>query len=115
MEESKRQKQIAKLLQIELSAIFMKQGLNIIHNGIISVAHVRITPDLHEARVYISMFQIPNPEQMLTHIKAHDWEIRKELAARIKNQVRKIPVLTYFMDDTIDHVFKIEELFKNLK
>jgi ribosome-binding factor A len=51
---------------------------------------------------------------MLKTIAARDWELRKLLAARIKNQVRKIPVLHYYLDDTLDYVFKMEEVFKNL-
>ena len=53
--------------------------------------------------------------KLLKEIKTRDWEIRKELASRIKNQVKKIPVLNYFMDDTLDYVFHMEEVFKNLK
>lgn len=114
MEESKRQKQIGSLIQHEMSAIFQKEGLNIIHNGMISISKVKVTPDLMEARIYLSFFQIEDSAGMLKHIKDRDWELRKHLAARIKNQVRKIPVIHYFLDDTLDYVFKMEELFKNI-
>ncbi|MBL7764860.1 MAG: 30S ribosome-binding factor RbfA [Chitinophagaceae bacterium] len=114
MEESKRQKQIGNLIQQEMSDIFQREGLNIIHNGMISISKVKVTPDLMEARIYLSLFQIPEPEKMLQHVKDRDWELRKHLAARIKNQVRKIPVIQYYLDDTLDYVFKMEELFKNL-
>lgn len=114
MEESKRQKQFANLLQEEMSDIFQREGLNIIHGGMISIAKVKVTPDLMEARFYLSFYKIPEPEKMLAHIKSRDWELRKLLAARIKNQIRKIPVLHYFLDDTLDYVFKMEEVFKNL-
>lgn len=114
MEESKRQKQIGSLIQKEMSDIFQREGLNIIHNGMISISKVKVTPDLMEARIYLSFFQIEEPEKMLKHIKDRDWELRKHLAARIKNQVRKIPVLQYYLDDTLEYVFKMEEIFKNL-
>lgn len=114
MEESKRQKQIANLIQQEMSDIFQREGLNIIHNGMISISKVKVTPDLMEARIYLSFFQINQPQAMLKHIKDRDWELRKHLAERIRNQVRKIPVIHYFLDDTLDYVFKMEELFKNL-
>lgn len=51
---------------------------------------------------------------MLKHIKEQDWHLRKLLAARIKNQVRKIPVLSYYLDDTIEYAQKIDEVFRNL-
>lgn len=114
MEESKRQKQVAGLIQKEMSDIFQREGLNVIHNSMISISKVKVTPDLMEARIYLSFFQIEDPEKMLQHIKDRDWELRKHLAARIRNQVRKIPVLHYFLDDTLDYVFKMEEIFKNL-
>ncbi len=114
MEESKRQKQVAGLIQQEMSDIFQREGLNVIQGGMISISKVKVTPDLMEARIYLSLFQIPEPEKMLKHIKERDWELRKQLASRIKNQVRKIPVVQYYLDDTLDYVFKMEELFKNL-
>ncbi len=114
MEETKRQKQIGSLIQKEMSDIFQREGLNIMHNSMISISKVKVTPDLMEARIYLSFFQMEEPEKMLQQIKDRDWELRKHLAARIKNQVRKIPVLQYYMDDTLDYVFKMEELFKNL-
>lgn len=114
MEESKRQRQIANVIQQEMNDIFQREGLNIIHNGMISISKVRVTPDLMEARIYLSFFQIAEPEKMLQHIKDQDWNLRKQLAARIKNQVRKIPVIQYYLDDTLDYVFKMEELFKTI-
>lgn len=114
MEESKRQKQIANLIQQEMSDIFQREGLNVIHNGMVSISKVKVTPDLLEARIYLSFFQIEDDAALLKQIKERDWELRKHLAARIKNQVRRIPVLNYFKDDTLDYVFKMEELFKNL-
>jgi len=114
MEESKRQKQIGNVIQKEMSDIFQREGLNIMHNSMISISKVKVTPDLMEARIYLSFFQIEDPEKMLKQIQDRDWELRKHLAARIKNQVRKIPVLQYYIDDTLDYVFKMEEVFKNL-
>lgn len=114
MEESKRQKQVASMIQHEMSDIFQREGLNVIQGGMISISKVKVTPDLMEARIYLSFYQLPEPEKMLKHIKELDWTLRKQLAARIKNQVRKIPVVQYYLDDTLDYVFKMEELFKNL-
>ena len=114
MEESKRQKQVASMIQHEMSDIFQREGLNVIQGGMISISKVKVTPDLMESRIYLSFYQIPEPDKMLKHIKELDWTLRKQLAARIKNQVRKIPVVQYYLDDTLDYVFKMEELFKNL-
>ena len=114
MEESKRQKQIGNLLQQEMSDVFQREGLNVVNGGMISISKVRVTPDLMEARFYLSFYRIPEPEKMLKYVREQDWNLRKQLAARIKNQVRKIPVLSYYWDDTLDYVFKMDEIFKDL-
>jgi ribosome-binding factor A len=114
MEESKRQKQVAGLLNEELNAIFRKLGINMVDGGMISISGVKVTPDLLEARVYLSFFQVPEPSTLLKKVKDKNWEIKKELAARIGKQLRRMPELTYFHDDTLDYVFKMEELFKDV-
>jgi ribosome-binding factor A len=115
MQESKRQKQIGQLLQKELSDIFQRMGYNVTEGGMISISAVRITPDLLEARVYLSMFQIKDTAAMLEQIKERGWEIRKELGLRVGKQLRRIPELSFFLDDTLDYVFRMEELFKKIR
>jgi ribosome-binding factor A len=115
MEEGKRQKQIAGLMQEELNAIFQRLGLSMIDGGMISISSVKVTPDLLEVRVYLSLFQINDKKATLKKIEERAWEIKKELAARVKTQLRRIPELRYFLDDTLDHVFKMEELFQQIK
>jgi ribosome-binding factor A len=114
MQESKRQKQVARLIQEELSDIFQRQGLNILQGGMISISGVKMTPDLLEARIYLSFYQITDPNQMLDLIKERKWEIKKQLAARIKHQLRRIPELQFFRDDTLEQVFRLEEIFKKI-
>ncbi len=115
MEESKRQKQVSKVIAQELNDIFRKKGLNIIGKGMLSIASVKITPDLYEARVYLSMFQIDDKEALIKTITDRNWEIRKDLGARIKNQMRKVPELSFFIDDTLDYVERIDEVLKEIE
>lgn len=114
MQEGKRQKQVAELLRRELSDIFQRIGLNIVDGGMISIVAVHVTPDLLEARIYLSLFQIAEPEKMMEKIGERSWEIKKELTARVRNQLRRMPELTFFRDDTLDHVSKMEALFKKI-
>lgn len=114
MEETKRQRQVGKLIQAELSDIFQRTGLNIVQGGMLSVSKVSMTPDLIEARVYLSLFQIPDAQQVLADIKERSWEYRKMLGERVRNQLRRVPYLEFFIDDTLDYVFKMEEVFKKL-
>jgi len=115
MEETKRQKQVARMLEEELNEIFRKKGWNIIGKGMLSISRVKVTPDLAEAKIYLSMFQIDDKDALLEKIERNGWEVRKELGARIKNNVRKIPELTFFDDDTLEYVSKIEEVLERIK
>ena len=115
MKEGKRQKQISGLIQEDINLIFQRLGLNMINGGMVSISSVKVTPDLLEARIYVSVFNAADNQNVLTKIQERAWEIKKELAARVKNQLRRIPELKFFLDDTLDHDFKMEELFKQIK
>jgi len=114
MEEGKRQKQIAGLLNAEMNTIFQRLGLNMIDGGMVSISSVKVTPDLLEARFYLSFFQVKDTKAALQKIEDRHHEIKKELASRTRHQLRSIPVLKFFQDDTLDHVFRMEELFKKI-
>lgn len=114
-QETKRQKQVASLLNQELNAIFLKLGLNMMEGGMVSIAKVTVTPDLYEARIYLSFFQIKDPDALLQKIKDRAWEIKRDLTASVRNQLRSMPQLQFYIDDTLEYVFKMEELFKKIK
>jgi len=114
MQEGKRQKQIGGLIQEELNKIFQRFGLNMIDGGLVSISSVKITPDLLEARVYLSFFQVADAEQALKKIQEKAGEIKRELGNRVRQQLRRIPEVKYFRDDTLDHVFRMEEIFKKI-
>lgn len=114
MNESKRQKQVGSLLNEELNDIFRRLGLNMIDGGMVSISSVKITPDLLEARVYLSLFQVKSPHDVMKKIEDRAWDVKRELATRVKQQLRRMPELKFFRDDTLDHVFKMEELFRQI-
>lgn len=115
MQEGKRQKQVGGLIQEEVNAIFQRMGLNIIDSAMISISSVKVTPDLLEARIYLSIYNASDAKAILKKIEERSWEIKKELTGRVKHQLRRMPVLRFFLDDTLDHVFKMEELFRQIK
>ena len=114
MQEGKRQKQVAAVIQQELNDIFMRLGLNMIEGGMVSISGVKITPDLLEARIYLSLFKVADAEAAMKKIETKAWEIKRELSDRIKRQLRRIPVLQFYLDDTLDYVFKMETIFKEI-
>lgn len=114
MQEGKRQKQVAGLLFEEFNEIFQRLGLSMMDGGMVSISSVKVTPDLLEARIYLSFFKVNDPAAGLKKIEEKAWEIKKELTARVKHQLRRMPELKFFADDTLEHVFKMEELFKKI-
>src|SRR3979409_144976 len=115
MEEGKRQKQIAGLLNEEMNVIFQRLGLNMIDGVMVSISSVKVTPDLLEARFYLSFFQVKDVKAALKKIEERHHEIKKELATKVRHQLRNIPVLKFFRDDTLEQVFKMEELFRKIE
>lgn len=114
MHEGKRQKQVGALLLQELSDIFQRLGLGMIDGGLVSLTAVKVTPDLLEARVYLSLFKVKDVAAAMKKVDDRGWEVKRELASRVKHQLRRIPIITYFHDDTLDHADKMDELFKKL-
>jgi len=114
MQEGKRQKQVGGLIQEELNKIFQRFGLNMMEGGMVSISSVKVTPDLLETRVYLSFFQVRDAQKALEKIQERAGDIKRELGNRVRQQLRRIPEIKYFRDETLDHVFKMEELFKKI-
>lgn len=115
MLEGKRQKQVAGLLNKELSDIFQRLGISMMDGGMVSISSVKITPDLYEARIYLSFFKVADSFDALKKIEERGWEIKKMLTARVRHQLRSMPLLTFYIDDTLDYVDKMEKIFKEIK
>src|SRR6476620_1461483 len=110
MLEGKRQKQVAAVLEQELNDIFQRLGLSMIDGGMVSISGVKITPDLFDARIYLSFFKVKDPALALKAVEERAWEIKRELATRVRHQLRTMPQLTFYIDDTLDYVDKMEKL-----
>jgi ribosome-binding factor A len=114
MKEGKRQKQVSAMLLEEVNKIFQKLGLNMIQGGMVSISSVKITPDLFEARIYLSFYQVPKPGEALKLIEDRAWEIKRDLVSSIRNQLRTMPQLTFYIDDSLEYVDKMENLFREI-
>lgn len=106
-----RQNRIARLLQKELSLIFQSQT-RMTHGIIVSVTRCRISPDMSVCTAYISIFPPDKKAEILTNITASTRTIRYELGTRVRNQLRIIPELRFFEDDTLDYMEHIDKLLK---
>ena len=109
MEETHRQKKIAGVLQKDLIDILQGEARDWLKGVIISVTKVYVTSDLGEAKVYVSVFPSEHREKLIEGIKRNHSTIRYELARRTKNQLRRMPELTFYTDDSLDYIEKIDE------
>lgn len=109
-----RQQKYCKLIQKELSDIFIRDKRGILGNTFITIADVRISPDLSQAKVYLSMTLAKDKKAVLATLEAHKSEIRNALGDRIRNQARIIPTLAFFIDEVEENAQRIEDLIKNL-
>jgi ribosome-binding factor A len=114
MAESTRQQKYSKLIQKELSDIFLRDKRGILDNAFITIADVRMSPDLGVAKVYISMLLVKDKEKVLENITSRKSEIRKALGNRIGKQVRIIPELVFFKDEVEENATRLDEIIKNL-
>ena len=106
-----RQAKISRLLQKELAQIFQSQT-RMMHGMMVSVTRVKISPDLSVCTAYLSVFPSERAEVILANVNANMKTIRYELGQRIRNQVRIIPELRFFIDDSLDYIDHIDELLK---
>ncbi len=106
-----RQKRISRLLQKELSLIFQAQTRQT-HGVMISVTSVKVSPDLSVCTAYLSIFPSEKGEELLANINKNVSQIRYDLGQKVRNQLRIVPELRFFMDDTLDYLEKIDELLQ---
>lgn len=109
-----RQNRIARLLQKEIASIFQTQT-RAMHGILVSVTRVKISPDLGICTSYLSIFPSEKSSELLKNIKANEKTIRYELGKRVHNQLRIIPELRFFIDDSLDYIEHIDDLLNKSK
>ena len=109
--ETTRQNKISRLIQKELSEIFLLQTKSM-KGVLVSVSAVRISPDMSIARVYLSVFPSERSQEIVKNINDNMKSIRYELGTRVRHQLRIIPELKFFVDDSLDYAERIDELLK---
>ena len=111
--ESMRLDRVSKLLQKDLGEILQFDLKHVTKRAMVTVTKVNVSPDLSIAKIYLSLFATPDKAVMLADIKRHSKEIRGKLGARIKNQMRVVPGLQFYEDDSLDYIDNIENLLKD--
>ncbi|MEY3397842.1 MAG: ribosome-binding factor [Bacteroidota bacterium] len=109
---SVRQDKVAALIKREMAVIFQQYGNDLFKGSLITVTQARVSPDLGVARLYISIFPPAKRVEAMESIQHHTSQLRKYLGERVGKQLRKIPELTFFMDDSLDYSDEIDKLLK---
>jgi ribosome-binding factor A len=110
--DSTRQHKVGRLLQKEMSEIFEFETREMMQGGMVTITKVNVTKDLSIARFYLSIFAVKDKTQLLEGIRSHTSELRYRLGNRIGKQVRIIPQLEFFEDDSLDYIDNIDKLLK---
>ncbi len=110
--ESTRQKKVSRLIQKEMAEIFLRKGNEVAPGKMVSITKVRVSPDLSYAKIYISVFPSANQEETLSHIRDHSVKLRFELGHKVRTQLRIVPEITFFIDDSLDYIENIDKLLK---
>lgn len=110
--ETIRQQKVARLLQKEIGDIFSKSEVNTPAGVMISITQVRMSPDLGIAKVYLSLFPSENKAETIEQIRKQSSEVRYVLGKKVAKQLRHIPQLNFYLDDSFDYAEKIDQLLK---
>jgi ribosome-binding factor A len=110
--DSTRQNKVARLLQKELGNIFQRLERDALQGRMVTITQVRVSSDLSVAKVYLSIFPSDNKTEFIDHLKHYTKIIRNQLGQRVRNQLRIVPELAFFIDDSLDYVEKIDQLLK---
>ncbi len=110
-----RQEKFGKVIQKELADIFQQNRSVMFNNAFITISKVEVSPDLGFAKVFVSLLETKNNEEMMAVLEFQKKAIRHELALKIRKQVRVIPEITFILDDSLDYVFHMEKVFQEIK
>lgn len=107
-----RQNKVNSLLQKELAEIFLLEGRNFLPGGLITVSAVRVSPDLGLAKVYLSLFPVKDKKAVIEVIRQQGHRLRGQLGGRVGKQLRIVPDLMFYVDDSLDRAEEIDKLLK---
>ncbi len=111
--ESTRQKKVARLIQKEVADIFLRKGNEYAPGKLISITKVRVSPDLSFAKIYLSIFPSANHNDILKAVQDHSHKIRFDLGHKVRSQLRIVPDIAFYLDDSLDYIEKIDKLLKS--
>ena len=113
--ETKRQRQIGELVKRNFSIVLQEEGVYIFGaEPLVTVTEVKMTPDLGLAKIYLSIWNTENKQAVLMLLAEEQSSLRQGLGHRLRRQVRRIPAIEFYLDETLDEMFKVDALFDRL-
>ncbi|MCS6933937.1 MAG: 30S ribosome-binding factor RbfA [Chitinophagales bacterium] len=113
--DTRRQLKIGSVIREVFTDYLLREGKHIYGNALVTVTNVKVTPDLTIARFYLSIYNTREPDVVLQKFEEHTFEIKRALAAKLRHELRRIPEIEFYRDDTLDQVFHLENVFKKIK
>jgi len=113
--ESKRQKQTAEVIRRHFSSVLLAEGSYIYGNAFVTVTTVQVTPDISMAKIYLSIYNTPDKDGVIKKVNENIQHLKKNLAHRIRKHIRRIPDISFYRDDTLDEMFKVDKLLTDLR
>ena len=110
--QTTRQQKISRQIQRDIAEILQKEGQAISNGAMITVTTVRVSPDFAYAKVYFSIFPFTRNEEIMASLEKNNWFIRRELGKRIRTQLKIVPELQFFLDDSLEYIENIDSLLK---
>ncbi|MBQ2413372.1 MAG: 30S ribosome-binding factor RbfA [Rikenellaceae bacterium] len=110
--ESTRQAKMARQIQKDVAEILLKEAAPLVRGVMASVTTVRVSPDLNYAKIYFSIFPFEKSAEVMRTLEENNWMIRRALGQRIRNQVKSVPELQFFLDDSLEYIANIDSLLK---
>ena len=110
--ENTRQQKIAKQIQKDVAEIFQKEGAAIVRGMLVTVTAVRVSPDFGYAKIYVSVFPFERSQELMQELEKNNWFVRRALGQRIRNQLKSVPEIQFFLDDSLEYIEHIDEALK---
>ena len=111
--ETTRQQKITKQIQKDIADIFQKEGAPIVRGSLVTVTAVRLSPDFSYAKIYVSIFPFEENGEVMNRLEHQNWFIRRALGQRIRNQLKNVPEIQFYLDDSLEYIENIDKALKN--
>lgn len=114
MKETKRQKQVGELIRRHFGTVLFQEGNYIYGNALVTVTNVKMSPDMGIAKIYLSVYNTDNKQEVMLMMEENMFHLRQALSQRIKKHVRRIPHVAFYIDDTIDEMYRVDALINKI-